>query len=152
MKNDDEKGLPPPSAPCSETLASGRGEVMGPADRDGAQDRRGRPKQEPLNHPDFERLRLTLDDQCANLKRDFDRILSYPRLAREAVKYIARRIVPAARIGRPRTHEITEAVPLRASGEPWRVIYPRLGKGTRDDQFALREAVRQRNRRAKRKP
>jgi hypothetical protein len=60
--------------------------------------------------------------------------------------------VPAARIGRPHTYEVTEAVRLRAAGELWRVIYLRLTKTTREEQFALREAVRQRNRRAKRKP
>jgi hypothetical protein len=37
--------------------------------------------------------------------------------------------------------DITEAVRLRSQGEPWRRIYLTLGKHSRDEQHAQREAV-----------
>jgi hypothetical protein len=116
-----------------------------------AKRRRERRKESPLNHPDFEPLRLRLDEHCHDLKQDFSAIFSQPRLAQEAVKYIAKLLVPKPTIGRPRRQDVTEAVRLQAAGLPWRVIYIRLGKHTRDEQYALRAAVRLRKYRAKRR-
>jgi hypothetical protein len=116
-----------------------------------AKRRREQRKESPLNHPAFEPLRLGLDEHCHDLRRDFGPILSQPRLAQEAVKYIAKLLVPKPTIGRPRRQDVTEAVRFRAAGQPWRVIYIRLGKHTRDEQYALRAAVRLRKYRLKRK-
>jgi hypothetical protein len=51
-------------------------------------------RQEPLNHPDFEHIRLTLDEICSDLQRDFKQILWHGQLAKDVVKYLKLRIVP----------------------------------------------------------
>ena len=123
----------------------------GDAKHDTARPKKPQQSKQPLDHPDFERLRLTLDEHCHDLQRDFDQILAHCPIAKETVKYIAQRIVPKAPVGKPRKQDINEAARLRAEGQPWRVIYVRLGKSSRDEQHALRAAIRQRNLRAKRR-
>ena len=151
MSDDANKPLPPDNSDQPNFLGSGKGEDTSQKGEDPAQRRRGRTKQNPLDHPEFERLRLTLDEYCHDLHRDFEQILSHPRLARETLKYIALQIVPHARVGRPCERDVTEAVRLRAEGVPWRVIYMRQKKCTPHEQGALRAAVRLRKYRSKRK-
>ena len=151
MSDDANKPLPPDKPDRPEVLGSGKEERPPAKGEDTAQRKRGRSKGEPLDHPDFERLRLTLDETCHDLQQNFEHILSHPRLARETVEYIAQQIVPHAPVGRPCKRDVTEAVRLRAEGQPWRVIYMRLMKRTRNQQDALRAAVRLRKYRSKRK-
>jgi hypothetical protein len=152
MSEHENKQNPEPSESTPNPLGFGTAESTAPTDGDGTHRKQQRgPRPTPLNHPDFERIRLTLDEICSNLQREFNQILSHGRLAKEAVKYFKVRIVPKTPPGRPRKEDITDAVRLLADGEPWRVIYMRLKKCTRGEQDALRSGVRLRKYRSKRK-
>jgi hypothetical protein len=61
----------------------------------------------------LKRIRLTLDEICSNLQRDFKQIISHGRLAKDVVKYLKLRIVPKTPRGRPCKEDITDAIRLR---------------------------------------
>lgn len=54
--------------------------------------------------------------------------------------------------GRPRWDDVTEALRLEAAGTSRKEIYCQLGNRTAPEQHALREAMRQRKWRGRRKP
>jgi hypothetical protein len=58
---------------------------------------------------------------------------------------------PKPSVGRPRREDVTQAMRLEAGGITRREIYCRLGKATRDEQHALREAMRQRRARMRKR-
>lgn len=74
--------------------------------------------------------------------------LKYPDLPKSAKKgllaELAKTLPPESRVGRPPRADVTEALRLESEGCRRTEIYRRLGKNTREDQRALREAVRQR--------
>jgi hypothetical protein len=53
--------------------------------------------------------------------------------------------------GRPRRADVTEALHLEAAGVSRKEIYRRLGKATHNEQHALREAMRQRKARRRKR-
>lgn len=72
------------------------------------------------------------------------------RLSRALINF-GRRIGRGRRPGRPPRADVSEALRLEACGVSRKEIYRRLGKVTRDEQHAMREAMRLRRYRARRK-
>ncbi len=95
---------------------------------------------EPFNPP----LRRRLLEVASSLRTEFGSLLQDPRAAKEAVQYFARLVSPQRKIGRPKKADVTEALRLEAEGVSRQQIYRRLSKNTRDEQHALREAMRMR--------
>ena len=71
-------------------------------------------------------------------------MLQDPQAAKETARYFALLIAPSRRAGRPKRADVTEALRLEAEGVSRQQIYRRLSKNTRDEQHALREAMRMR--------
>jgi len=66
-------------------------------------------------------------------------------MKKRALSLLHQELPPCPRsVGRPRRQDVTQAVQLEATGVSRKEIYRRLGKSTRDEQHALREAMRQR--------
>ena len=89
-------------------------------------------------------LRRRLLEVASSLRTEFSSLLQDPRAAKEAVQYFARLLRPNRKVGRPKKVDVTEALRLEAEGVSRQQIYRRLGKNTRDEQHALREAMRMR--------
>src|SRR5262249_50093226 len=71
----------------------------------------------------------------------------YPDLAsaeKRQVLTVIRKALPQCRRGSHQHADVTEALRLEAEGMSRKEVYRRLGKATRDQQHALREAMRQR--------
>jgi len=137
MSEAESKALPPHADALPQTDVSGRA-------------RRRRHQDDPLKEPAFEPLRVGIEAHAESLHQQFGEPLAVRSVAKSAAKHISRLIAPNGNPGRPRSIEVTEAVRLHAEGLQWRVIYVRLGKRTRDEQYALRGAVRNRRYRARR--
>jgi hypothetical protein len=79
----------------------------------------------------------------------------YPQLSKadkhRVLATIKTALPPKASAGRPRREDVTEAMRLEADGVKRLEIYCRLGKITRDQQHALREAMRQRRARTRKR-
>lgn len=80
----------------------------------------------------------------------------YPRLntteKRQLLTALRKALPPPPRsAGRPRRDDVTEAIELESQGMSRKEIYRRLGKATHDAQHALREAMRQRKARKRRR-
>jgi hypothetical protein len=77
----------------------------------------------------------------------------YPGLTRADKKQllasIQRHVPPYPAPGRPRRADVTQALQLEGENISRKEIYHRLGKATRDEQHALREAMRQRRARSR---
>jgi hypothetical protein len=58
---------------------------------------------------------------------------------------------PKPSVGRPRREDVTQAMRLEADGVSRKEIYRRLGKTTHEQQHALREAMRQRRARRRKR-
>ena len=89
-------------------------------------------------------LRRRLLEVVSSLRTEFGFLLQDPRAAKEAVQYFAQLLVPNRKVGRPKRADVTEALRLEAEGVSRQQIYRRLSKNTRDEQHALREAMRMR--------
>ncbi len=89
-------------------------------------------------------LRRRLLEVASSLRTEFGSLLQDPRAAKEAVQYFARLVSPQRKAGRPKRADVTEALRLEAEGVSRQQIYRRLSKNTRDEQHALREAMRMR--------
>lgn len=72
------------------------------------------------------------------------------RVADRAGRLFAHALFPR-RAGRPKRKDVTRALQLEAQGMSRKMIYVLLGKNTRDQQHDLREAIRQRRQRLKRR-
>jgi hypothetical protein len=71
---------------------------------------------------------------------------------KHVLSQLQRELPPCPRpVGRPRRQDVTEALQLEAAGVSRKEIYRRLGKGARDEQHALREAMRQRRARKRKR-
>ena len=70
---------------------------------------------------------------------------------RQILTALREALPPQPRRGRPRRADVTEALRLEADGVPRKEIYRLLNKNTRDQQHALREAMRQRKARKRRR-
>jgi hypothetical protein len=79
----------------------------------------------------------------------------YPRLTRADKKLllarIQRQVPPYPRPGRPCRTDVTQALQFEGEGVSRKEIYRRLGKATREEQHALREAMRQRKARSRKR-
>ena len=80
----------------------------------------------------------------------------YPDLSRAEktrLEILVHRTLPPlpAPKGRPPRSDVTQALQLEREGISRREIYCRLGKATRDEQHALREAMRQRKSRSRKR-
>ena len=89
-------------------------------------------------------LRGRLLEVASSLRTEFGSLLQDPRAAKQAVQYFARLLRPNRKVGRPKRADVTEALRLEAEGVSRQQIYRRLSKNTRDEQHALREAMRMR--------
>jgi hypothetical protein len=74
--------------------------------------------------------------------------IKYPDSTKSAKKRLLadlhKTLPPKSRVGRPPRADVTEALRLESEGCHRTEIYRRLGKNCREEQRALREAVRQR--------
>jgi hypothetical protein len=79
----------------------------------------------------------------------------YPQLSKadkhRLLVVIKTALPPKPSVGRPRREDVTEAIRLEAEKISRPEIYRRLGKATRDQQHALREAMRQRRARMRKR-
>jgi hypothetical protein len=79
----------------------------------------------------------------------------YPHLSRaekhRVLVAIKTALPPKPSVGRPCRDDVTEAMRMEADGVTRGEIYGRLGKTTRDQQHALREAMRQRRARKRKR-
>ncbi len=89
-------------------------------------------------------LRRRLLEVASSLRTEFGSLLQDSRAAKEAVQYFARLLRPNRKVGRPKRADVTEALRLEAEGVSRQQIYRRLSKNTREEQHALREAMRMR--------
>ena len=87
--------------------------------------------------------------QAARAIRKHYRIISRSQADR-AGKLFARALFPR-RAGRPRSRDVTRALEMEAQGISRKEIYVRLGRRTRLQQLTLREAMRQRRLRVRRR-
>jgi hypothetical protein len=76
-------------------------------------------------------------------------MLTDPAVAKNAVKFITSLHKPNGRPGRPRNADVTEGLRLKSEGKDYPEIYARLGKQTKAEKLALRDAMRKRKHRAK---
>lgn len=94
MSDHESKPLPNPEDDLTKPLGFDK-EESATTDEDGTHhSTAARLSTRTLNHPDFEHIRLTLDEICSDLQRDFKQILWHGRLAKDVVKYLKLRIVP----------------------------------------------------------
>jgi len=89
-------------------------------------------------------LRGRLLEVASSLRTEFSSLLQDPRVAKDASQYFTRLLGPKRKTGRPKRADVTEALLLEAQGVSRQQIYRRLSKNTRDEQHALREAMRMR--------
>jgi hypothetical protein len=79
----------------------------------------------------------------------------YPELSKadkhRVLTAIKAALPPKPSVGRPWREDVTQAMRLESDGVTRREIYRRLGKATRDEQHALREAMRQRRARMRKR-
>ncbi len=89
-------------------------------------------------------LRRRLLEVASSLRTEFVSLLQDPRVAKQAGQYFTRLLGPNRKAGRPKRADVTEALHLEAEGVSRQQIYRRLSKNTKDEQHALREAMRMR--------
>ena len=89
-------------------------------------------------------LRTRLLEVASSLRTEFSSLLQDPLVAKEAGQHFARLLGPNRKAGRPERADVTEALRLEAEGVSRQQIYRRLSKNTREEQHALREAMRMR--------
>ena len=89
-------------------------------------------------------LRRRLLEVASSLRTEFVSLLQDTRVAKQAGQYFTRLLGPNRKAGRPKRADVTEALHLEAEGVSRQQIYRRLSKNTKDEQHALREAMRMR--------
>ncbi len=98
----------------------------------------------PPATPSSAYLRRRLLELVSSLRIEFGSLLKDPLVAKEAALHFARLLGPNRKAGRPKRADVTEALRLEAEGVSRQQIYRRLSKNTREEQHALREAMRMR--------
>jgi hypothetical protein len=76
-------------------------------------------------------------------------MLADPAVAKKAVRFITSLHKPNGRPGRPRSKDVTEAVRMMSEGKTYPEVYASLGRRTKAEKLALRDAMRKRRHRAK---
>ena len=109
------------------------------------------PALEQLNLYDCQQLVGTRAAHLHRLKRLKWLNVGGCKLKPHKTRALRKALPPQSRPGRPQRADVTEALRLEAEGVARKAIYCRLGKATRDEQHALREAMRQRKARKRRR-